>query len=58
MGPTEIMVAAKVDILDIKEEFAYAIVNDIERMIRKSLPDKKIYIYIETDKYDPNYHRE
>lgn len=57
MGPTEIMVAAKVDILDIKEEFAYAIVNDIERMIRKSLPDKKIYIYIETDKYDPNYHR-
>lgn len=58
MGPTEILVAAKVDILDIKEEFAYAIVNDIERMIRKSLPDKKIYIYIETDKYDPNYHRE
>lgn len=31
------------------------IINDIERTIREQLKDKKIYIYIETDKYDPNY---
>jgi divalent metal cation (Fe/Co/Zn/Cd) transporter len=58
LGPTEILVAAKIDVLDTKEDLAYDIVNDIERTIRKSLSDKKIYIYIETDKYDPNYQRQ
>ncbi len=58
LGPTEILVAAKIDVLDMKEDLAYDIVNDIERTIRKSLSDKKIYIYIETDKYDPNYQRQ
>ncbi|EPH96596.1 cation diffusion facilitator family transporter [Enterococcus faecalis 13-SD-W-01] len=58
LGPTEILVAAKIDVLDTKEDLAYDIVNDIERTIRKSLLDKKIYIYIETDKYDPNYQRQ
>jgi cation diffusion facilitator family transporter len=58
LGPTEILVAAKIDVLDAKEDLAFDIVNDIERTIRKSLSDKKIYIYIETDKYDPNYKRQ
>lgn len=58
LGPTEILVAAKIDVLDTKEDLAFDIVNDIERTIRKSLSDKKIYIYIETDKYDPNYKRQ
>lgn len=57
LGPTEIMIAAKVDIDDTREDEGYAIVNDIERNIRAALPGKKAYIYIETDEYDPNYVR-
>ncbi|MFD2727888.1 cation diffusion facilitator family transporter [Enterococcus camelliae] len=57
LSPNEIMVAAKIDLLDTQEEQGYAIVNLIEEDIRRRLPDKKVYIYIETDKYDPNYQR-
>lgn len=57
LGPTEVMIAAKIDVEDSQENRGYAIVNDIERNIRASLPDKKSYIYIETDEYDPNYVR-
>lgn len=57
LGPAEILIAAKIDVLDAKEDEAFDIVNSIERTIRGSLPDKKIYIYIETDRYDPNYIR-
>ena len=56
LSPTEILVAAKADIVGNKENEAYSVINDIENM-RQSLPDKKMYIYIETDKYDPNYSR-
>lgn len=58
LGPTEILVAAKIDLLDTQEDQGYAIINGIEREIRKNLADKKIYIYIETDKFDPNYQRD
>lgn len=57
LSPNEIMVAAKIDLLDTQEDQGYAIVNLIEEEIRRRLPDKKVYIYIETDKYDPNYQR-
>ena len=57
LGPTEILVAAKIDIFESSESEAYRIVNEIETSIRQSLVDKKVYIYIETDKYDPNYQR-
>jgi len=57
LRPNEIMVAAKIDLLDTQEDQGYAIVNLIEEDIRRRLPDKKVYIYIETDKYDPNYQR-
>lgn len=57
LGPTEILVAAKIDIFESSESEVYRIVNEIERSIRQSLVDKKVYIYIETDKYDPNYQR-
>ncbi|MDT2837388.1 cation diffusion facilitator family transporter [Enterococcus durans] len=57
LGPTEILVAAKIDIFESSESEAYRIVNEIERSIRQSLVDKKVYIYIETDKYNPNYQR-
>lgn len=55
LSPTEILVAAKIDLFESKEYQVHMIINDIERTIREQLKDKKIYIYIETDKYDPNY---
>lgn len=55
LSPTEILVAAKIDLDENKEYQVHMIINDIERTIREQLKDKKIYIYIETDKYDPNY---
>lgn len=57
LSPTEVLVAAKIDIFDHPENESYAIINNIEETIRQSLNDKKVYIYIETDKYDPNYRR-
>jgi divalent metal cation (Fe/Co/Zn/Cd) transporter len=58
LGPDEIMIAAKIDLLDTQEARGYAIINEIEAAIRQELAGKKAYIYIETDKYDPNYYRE
>lgn len=55
LSPTEILVAAKIDLFESKEYQVHMIINDIERTIREQLKDKKIYIYIETDKYEPNY---
>ena len=55
LAPTEVLIAAKVDIGHKHEAEGYAIINEIERTIRQSIPDKKFYIYIETDEYDPNY---
>lgn len=57
LGPDEIMIAAKIDLLDTQEDRGYAIINEIELAIRQEFIGKKVYIYIETDKYDPNYHR-
>lgn len=57
LGPTEVMIAAKIDIADSYEGISYDVVNQIERVIRKALPDKKVYIYIETDEFDPDYDR-
>ena len=33
----------------------FQIINEIEAKIRSFMPDKKMYIYIETDEYDPHY---
>ncbi|WP_423364499.1 cation diffusion facilitator family transporter [Mycoplasma sp. P36-A1] len=55
LGPTEILVAAKIDLVDKYNYLAHDIINDIEKEIRSTMPDKKIYIYIETDQYDPDY---
>ena len=57
LGPTEILIAAKIDLLDIKEDQGYDIINDIERNIRKEIADKKCYIYIELDKFVEDYKR-
>ncbi len=55
LGPAEILIAAKVDIAAKQEEVGYEIINEIEAEIRHQMADKKVYIYIETDGYDPHY---
>lgn len=55
LGPVEILIAAKVDIAAKQEEVGYEIINEIEAEIRHQMADKKVYIYIETDEYDPHY---
>ena len=55
LGPAEILIAAKVGIAAKQEEVGYEIVNEIEAEIRHQMADKKVYIYIETDEYDPHY---
>ncbi|OOG27537.1 cation transporter [Enterococcus casseliflavus] len=55
LGPAEILIAAKVDIAAKQEEVGYEINNEIEAEIRHQMADKKVYIYIETDEYDPHY---
>ncbi|MFJ3330570.1 cation diffusion facilitator family transporter [Enterococcus sp. NPDC086594] len=55
LGPSEILIAAKVDIASKQEEVGYEIINEIEADIRHQMADKKVYIYIETDEYDPHY---
>lgn len=55
LSPDEVLIAAKMDITDAYEDVSYKLINDIERQIRHSLPDKKAYIYIEVDEFDPNY---
>ncbi|MCL1950768.1 MAG: cation diffusion facilitator family transporter [Turicibacter sp.] len=55
LGPDEILVAAKIDLVHQFEEQAPVIINQIEDQIRTALPDKKLYIYIEVDEFDPNY---
>ncbi|AMG51467.1 MULTISPECIES: cation diffusion facilitator family transporter [Enterococcus] len=55
LGPSEILIAAKVDIASKQEEVGYEIINEIEAEIRHQMADKKVYIYIETDEYDPHY---
>ena len=41
LGPTEILVAAKIDVVEPMEEDAPDVVNAIERDIRSKMPDKK-----------------
>lgn len=55
LGPSEILIAAKVDIASKQEEVGYEIINEIEAEIRHQMADKKVYIYVETDEYDPHY---
>lgn len=55
LGPAEILIVAKVDIAAKQEEVGYEIINEIEAEIRHQMADKKVYIYIETDEYDPHY---
>jgi cation diffusion facilitator family transporter len=53
MGPTDIMVTAKVDFFENAD--APATINALEQDIRTKLEGYKTYIYIEVDEYDPEY---
>lgn len=55
LGPDEILIAAKIDLVDKYEPQASEIINTIEAYIRSLMPEMKAYIYIETDRFDPNY---
>jgi cation diffusion facilitator family transporter len=57
LGPNEVLIAAKIDLIDTLEDQGYAIINEIEANIRKSLPEFKNYIYIEVDKFKDDYER-
>lgn len=52
LGPTDIMVTAKMDLGERHEQRAADIINDIERTVRAALPHYKLYIYIEIDRFD------
>lgn len=58
IGPTEVLIAAKIDIPSQFEAQSYEIINAIERDIRKEISDKKSYIYIEVDEYNQDYKHE
>ena len=55
IGPTEILIAAKIDIPAEYEAHSYEIINAIEKDIQKSTAGQKSYIYIEVDEFDNNY---
>lgn len=55
LSADEVMIAAKIDLVDQEEGSAYRIINEIEATIRQALSDKKAYIYIEVDEYQADY---
>lgn len=55
LGPTDLLLTAKIDIKTPFESQSADIINDIERNVRAALPAYKIFIYIETDRYRENY---
>ncbi len=57
LGPDEILIAAKIDLITSEEAHGSTIINAIEVDIRQALSDKKCYIYIEIDEFDENYAR-
>lgn len=57
LGPTDIIVTAKVDLNDAFEGRPAEVINDIERHIRADLPHYNLYIYIEVDEYMEGYLR-
>ena len=57
LGPDDLLVTAKVELADHNSHQAADLINTIEQDIRASLPQYKIYIYIEQDKFVADYHR-
>ncbi|GFH41841.1 cation transporter [Lactococcus hodotermopsidis] len=55
LGPTDILVAAKIDVVATFDAKTFDLINDIEVEIRKRLVGYKVYIYIETDTFDADY---
>ena len=55
LGPTEILIAAKIDLVSKLVLEDYEIINQIEAEIRKKISDMKCYIYIEIDEFVQGY---
>lgn len=55
IGPTEILVTAKIDVVNEFEDSGYKIINDIEKKMRALIPDITLHIYIEIDEYDEHH---
>ena len=55
LGPTDILVTAKIDVKTEYDAQSSELINDIEKNMRAAFPEYKIYIYIETDKYKEDY---
>ncbi|WP_274289402.1 cation diffusion facilitator family transporter [Prevotella corporis] len=58
LSPVDIFLAAKIDVNAGDQEKISQLINDIERNIRGDFPDYTVYIYIETDKFQNDYHRD
>lgn len=58
LSPVDIFLAAKIDVNAGDQEKISQLINDIERNIRADFPDYTVYIYIETDKFQNDYHRD
>uniref|UniRef100_A0AB33JER3 Cation diffusion facilitator family transporter n=1 Tax=Prevotella sp. GTC17260 TaxID=3236796 RepID=A0AB33JER3_9BACT len=55
LSPTNILVAAKIELQSEYRAESATVINRIEEEIRRSFPQYKIYIYIETDVYQMDY---
>ncbi|WP_028896302.1 cation diffusion facilitator family transporter [Prevotella sp. HUN102] len=57
LSPSDVLMTAKIDVKSEYEPQTTTLINDIEKNVRDSLKEYKMYIYIETDKYKEDYKR-
>jgi divalent metal cation (Fe/Co/Zn/Cd) transporter len=57
LSESDLLICLKVDLVDTLKISSSAAVNDIERQIRKALPNYNCEIYVEVDVYDPHYRK-
>ncbi|CAM4146600.1 cation transporter [Streptococcus penaeicida] len=55
LSATDILITAKIEIDSPFIKDSSVLVNTIEKTVRQSLPDYKLFIYIETDTFQENY---
>lgn len=55
LSPTDILVTAKVELAPEPATAPSEVINDIEQRVRRTMPGYKLYIYIETDRYEEGY---
>ncbi len=55
LSAIDIIITAKISLIENHTMKSSELVNHIERNIREQLSDKKCYVYIEIDDFDSNY---